>query len=144
MPFTYQREETAINHLEVGEYRVVVVSAENATSKNTGKEMIKIGVKPSGADMTLYNYLVEGEYFNRNLTQFYDSFDVPEGNLNLVEWIGAEGAAKLGKDKEGYLKIKWFINKNKAASLPPFVGSKPEKQEITSFSNDDDPFEDLL
>ena len=141
MSFNYQREETP--KLAAGNYRVVIVSAEQRTSKS-GKQMIVLGIRPSGTKITIYHYIVEGEYFNRNMTSFFDSFDVDEGNFELVTWIGAEGAARLAEDENGYLKVKYFIRKDKAANLPPFVGEKPERQTVTKFedlpSDDDLPF----
>lgn len=140
MALTYQREESP---KLTGAHRCVIVSAEQKTSQS-GKEMIVLGIRPSGTKITVNYYIVEGPYWNRTLTQFFDSFDVEEGNLELVTWVGAEGAAFFGEDEQGYLKVKYFIQKDKAANLPLFEGEKPERQTITKFeelgSDEDLPF----
>lgn len=123
----YKREEHA--KLEPGDYRVEIVSAEEATSKS-GNPMIVIGVKPNGSNITIKHYIVKNEYFNRNMTDFFDSFNVDEGDFNFLTWVGAVGAAKLKEDEQGYLKVAWFIKKDKADKLPEWVGEMPERQTV--------------
>jgi len=138
----YQRDESAGNRLAVGDYRAVVVSAEEATSKSTNKAMIKIGLRPSGSKIIVYQYIVEGEYYNSGLTKFYDSFEVAEGDMNLMGWVGAMGAVKLKEDENGYLKVWYLINREKAKNLPEFEGDKPERQTVSKFE-ELDPDSDL-
>ena len=139
---TYRREEDTHTKLAAGDYRCVVVSAEETIS-STQKAMIKIGLRPSGSKMIVYNYIVEGDWWNINLTRFFDSFDVKEGDMNLMGWVGAEGAMHLKEDGD-YLKCAYFINKRKAEKLPEFVGDKPERQVPANFeeisSDDELPF----
>ena len=131
MELTYKREETPDL---TGARRCVVISAEVKLSK-TGKTMIAIGLRPSGSKISVKYFIVEGPYWNRNLTQFYDSFNVEEGNLEVVTWVGAEGAANFITDENGYLKVKNFIRKDRAADLPPYEGEKPERQTVTHFED---------
>lgn len=137
----YKRTEST--SLEPGDYRVVIIDTEEKLSQ-AGNKMLVITLKPSGSNIKLKYYLVDGEWFDRNLTSIYDSFDIPEGNMEFVSWIGAMGAAKLVRDDNDYLKVKYFIKKNNAESLPPFEGDKPERQQVTKFeevgSEDDLPF----
>lgn len=141
---SYQREERGGGGT-TGKQRCVIVSAEEKVSK-AGKPMIEVGVRPSGCAFTVKTYLVQGEYFNRNATQLFDAFpEIPEGNFNLLEWVGAEGAAMFDLDPNGYLKVKYFIDSVKAADLPPFEGDKPERQTVTSLDEDEpgaDDFDD--
>lgn len=123
----YKREEHA--KLEPGDYRVEIVSAEEATSKS-GNPMIVIGVKPNGSNITIKHYIVKNEYFNRNMTDLFDSFNIDEGDFNFLTWVGAVGAAKLKEDEQGYLKVAWFIKKDKADKLPEWVGEMPERQTV--------------
>lgn len=135
--WNYQREERSGGGT-TGKQRCIIVSAEEQVSKNTGKPMIVVGVRPSGCAFTVKFYLVQGEYFNRNATQLFDAFpEIPEGNFNLLEWVGAEGAAMFDLDDRGYLKVKYFIDSVKAADLPPFEGDKPERQTVTSLEDDE-------
>lgn len=124
----YKRTEST--PFQEGIYRVVITETEEKLSK-AGDKMLVITLRPSGSKRTIKYFLVDGEYFDRNLTSIYDSFDIPEGNMDFISWIGAMGAAKIVINDAGYPKIRWFINKKKAESLPPFEGEKPQRQEVT-------------
>ena len=144
--WNYQREERSSGGT-TGKQRCVIVSAEEKVSK-AGKPMIEVGVRPSGCAFTVKTYLVSGEYFNRNATQLFDAFpEIGDGNFNLLEWVGCEGAAMFDLDDRGYLRCKYFIDSAKAITLPPFEGDKPERQTVTSLDNDEpgaDDFDDDL
>lgn len=140
----YVREETP--RLQPGDYRVEITNAEEKVSSN-GNQMIVITVKPNGSDISINYYIVKNQYFNRNMTSFFDSFNVEEGNFNFMTWIGAVGAARLKEDENGYLKVSYFISKSRAANLPEWVGDIPERQTVTKIgdfeeinTDDDIPF----
>jgi len=124
----YVREETT--NVAAGDHRFEVVSAEEKTSKS-GKRMIVVGLKPNGASFTVNDYFVEGEYFNRNLTSFYDSTNIEEGNFNFPTWIGAVGAARFKEDENGFLKRAYYLDTKRAEKLPPWQGDMPERQTVT-------------
>lgn len=130
----YQREEAP--RVAAGSYRFEVLSAEEKESKS-GKNMIVAGLRINGTTVTVNHYFVEGEYFNRNITSFFDATNIEEGNFNLMTWPGAVGAAKFIEDERGYLKVSYFLKPEKAAELPPWVGPVPERQTVT------DGFEDV-
>jgi len=127
--YSYKREESA--RLEPGDYRVSIVSVEEKVSRS-GKNMVVLGVRPNGTNLTINHYIVEGDYWNRNLTQLFDSFNIPEGEMNLMTWPGAVGAARIKIDDQGYLKVAYFIRKKKAEELPPWVGAMPERQTVNA------------
>lgn len=126
----YHREERP--KLEEGNYRVSVVNVEETISKSSGNPMLVIQIQPNESKIKINHYIVKNDYFNRNMTEFFDSFDVPEGNFNFLEWIGAVGAARLEYDENDYLKVRWFINKTKAEQLPPWKGEKPERNTVST------------
>ena len=135
----YQREEREPAAKVSGKLRCVIVDAEEDVSKSSGKPMIIVNLRPSGTNFKVKSYIVKNENFNRNMTVFFDSFpEIREGDFNFLSWVGAEGAANFGEDDQGYLKVKWFLTPAQAASLPPFEGDKPERQEITSLDDGDD------
>jgi hypothetical protein len=139
----YQRESAT--RTEAGDHRVEIVDAQQGISKSSGNDMIIVTVKPNGGNIKVQNYIVRNEYFNRNMTQFYDSFNIEEGNFDLLTWIGAVGAARLKEDEKGYLKVAWFIDKKKAEKLPPWVGAMPERQTVSEdfVAAEDDEMPDL-
>ena len=138
MDWNYQREDTRSDALK-GKYRCVIVDVEETTSKTSGLPMIVVTVRPSGTKFKVKTYIVKNDKFNKNMTQFYDSFpEIPEGTFNFVEWVGCEGAAEFGEDEQGYTRLKWFISASKAVSLPAFEGEKPERQVVTKIDEVDD------
>lgn len=139
---SYQRESNGRdNSALIGKRRCVIVGAEETVS-NAGNPMIVIKVRPSGCNFSVTTWLVKNEHFNRNATQFFDCFkEIPDGDFNLLSWIGAEGAADFGEDEKGYLKVKWWVDAVKAQSLPPFEGEKPERQTITTL-DEEEPYDD--
>ncbi len=131
--WNYAREEQS--RLEPGEYRVAIVDAEETVSKSSGNPMIVVTVQPNGSSIKIKHYIVQNQYFNRNMTQFFDAFpQIDEGDFNFLGWVGCIGAAKLKEDDNGYLKVAWFIGSKKAEKLPPWVGEMPERQSITDIS----------
>lgn len=138
----YKREEAP--RLEPGDYRVEIVDVEETTSKASGNPMIVVTIRPNGSNIKIKHYIVKNDWFNRNMTDLFDSFNIDEGDFNFVGWIGAVGAAKLKEDDNGYLEVAWFINKDKADKLPEWIGDMPERQSVTEFKEvetDDMPWE---
>lgn len=135
----YQRESNGRdNSALIGKRRCVIVGAEETVS-NAGNPMIVIKVRPSGCNFSVTTWLVKNEKFNHNATLFFDCFkEIPDGDFNLLSWIGAEGAADFGEDEKGYLKVKWWVDAVKAQSLPPFEGEKPERQTVTKLGDEED------
>lgn len=127
----YKREERP--RLSPGDYRVEIVSVEEAESK-AGNAMLVIGVRPNGSNITIRHYIVKNEYFNRNMTDFFDSFNIDDGDFTLPTWIGAVGAARLKEDDKGYLKVQYFISEDRAEKLTPWEGEMPQRQVLTSLA----------
>lgn len=125
----WSREEAP--RLEPGDYRVEITAVEETESK-AGNPMIVVTVRPNGSNINIKHYIVKNQYFNRNMTDFFDSFNIDEGDFNFPTWVGAIGAAKLAEDENGYLKVRWFISESKAEKLPPWQGTMPERQTITT------------
>ena len=132
---SYQREERP--RLSPGDYRVEIVSVEEKESK-AGNPMLVIGVQPNGSKIIIYHYIVKNEWFNRNMTDFFDSFNIDDGDFTLPTWIGAVGAARLKEDDKGYLKVQYFISEDRAEKLPPWEGKLPERQELTKLDDVED------
>lgn len=138
----YKREEA--DRLSAGDYRVVIVDAQEAVSKTSGNPMIVVTVRPNGSNIKIQNYIVRNQYFNRNMTQFYDAFpQISEGDFNLLGWVGCVGAARLKEDENGYLKVAWFLDAKRAEKLPPWQGEVPERQTVTALGDAEEVDEEL-
>lgn len=132
MGWDYVPEER--ERITAGDYRLMVVSAEEKLSSK-GNQMIAVVVKPSGSDIKITHYFVKNEYFNRNVTNFFDSFGIDRGNFVFTSWVGAIGAGRLKEDDGGYLKVQYFLDPKRAEKLPPWQGDIPERQMVTSLDD---------
>lgn len=132
----FVREE--VPRLEPGDYRVEITDVEETVSKSSGNPMLVITVKPNNVNIRIKHYIVKNEYFNRNLTEFYNSFNIDFGDQNFLGWVGAVGAAKLVEDENGYMKIKRLIPLERQDNLPAWVGSVPVGQTVEGFVSDDE------
>lgn len=138
MNWNYTREETP--RAQAGDHRFEVIAAEEKVSQS-GKNMVVVTLKLNGYDTNVKDYFVEGEWLNRKLTQWFDSTNINEGDMNLLGWKGAVGAARFKEDENGYLKVSYYIDKKRAEKLPAWQGEMPERQTVTTLS--DAKFEDV-
>ncbi len=129
-----------------GKRRCFVIAAEETTSKTSGLPMWVITVTPNGGRAKVKQYIVKNEYFDENMTRFFDSFGIDRGDFNSLGWIGAVGAANFGEDENGYLKVIKFLTPKQAESISPWAGPLPERQTITALKpmgdNTPTPFDD--
>ena len=128
--YGYRREESA--RLEPGDYRVAITEVEETVSRS-GNPMLVVTVRPSGSTIRIKHYIVKNEYFNRNLTALKDSFGIDDEDNQILGWVGATGAAKLVEDDRGYMKVRWFIHRDKQGTLPPWEGEQPSRQQVQDF-----------
>ena len=140
---SYRREETERESAVTGKHRVVITDAGEAVtgpnSKKPGTPMIVVKLRPSGRKFSVTHRIVKGEYFNRQMTQFFDAFpEIRDGDFNFISWVGCEGAAFFKEDSNGYTQVSYFLSPERAADLPAFEGEKPERQTITSLSDPED------
>lgn len=122
------------SRVEAGNYRCSVLDVEQGVSKSSGNDMFVITVGIANTNIKVKNYIVCNEYFNRNMTAFFESFGIDEGDFETIGWIGACGAAKFEEDENGYLKVKWFLNPKQAESLPDWQGERPQRQSVTKIA----------
>ena len=139
----FQREEKERESAVTGKYRVVITDAfegvTGANSKNPGTPMITVKVRPSGRKFSVSYRMVKNDWFNRNMTAFFDAFpEIKFGDFNFLTWVGAEGAAMFKEDDRGYTQVSYWLSPERAEDLPPFEGEKPEKQSITAIDIEPD------
>lgn len=117
--------EQSFKAIPVGDYRVRIASAEEQTSSNSGRQMIKLVLDVSGYGSTIWHYIVfmpdNQKLTNQKLGELWNSFGIPQGNFNLQQWVGKVGAAKVKHEDyngEPSAKIAYFINKDRQDKLP--------------------------
>lgn len=138
----YKREE--MPRAGAGDYWFEVLEAKKTVSKNSGNNMLVVSLLLNGTGITVKDYFVEGEWFNRNITSFFDATNIEDGDFELLTWTGAVGAAKFKEDDNGYLRVHYYLNKDQQSKLPEWQGEMPERQTVTEIGgfepveNDDD------
>ena len=144
-------EKNGIEPVPEGAYRVRIYKAEKAISK-AGNDMLHLQLEVSGKPNIVHHYIVfmpdKPDITNRNLTQFFASFGIDPKSpsaFNVMSYIDLVGAAYLIVDGE-YNRVKYFINKNRQAELPPWLekdGKPPVSPTLAGFTaaeNEDLPF----
>lgn len=113
--------------IPVGDHRVRIETVEEQISKNTGYEMLKLTLSVSGYGSKLFHYVVfmpdKSEITNQNLGTIFDSFGIQQGNMNIYEWQGKVGAARVKHeqyDGKPQAKIAYFLLRSKQDDLPPW------------------------
>lgn len=139
---SFQRDEQERESAVTGKHRVVITEVTEgetgANSKNPGTPMIIIKVRPSGRRFSVTYRVVKNDWFNRNMTAFFDAFpEIKFGDFNFLTWVGCEGAAMFKMDDRGYTQVAYFLSPERATDLPPFEGEKPEKQTVTTLDEDE-------
>ncbi len=85
-----------------GVHNLKIVKAETKQSK-TGKHMIVVTyVVQECTDAPYIEYYCEGEYFNRNMSRFFDAFNIRQGDFNFNAWIGHYGKAMFDHHDKTY------------------------------------------
>ena len=111
-----------------GDYRVRIEDAEEKTSKS-GYPMVKMRLKVSGYNGSVWHYMVfmnndadAVKRTNDNLGRIFDSFGIPQGDLNLEHWKGKVGAAHVKNEPDNKNNMRavigYFIQREKQADLP--------------------------
>jgi murein L,D-transpeptidase YafK len=122
-----------------GEHYVKIVKAERV-SFQTGSEGLRITLA-NRSNETISHAIVEGDFFNRNLTEFYDTFSIERGDKNLQRWVGRYGWVKVKDGKNGYKQA--VLMPEKASAQPQRNAPPPAPQptyNAPSFNDEDVPF----
>ncbi len=113
--------------IPVGNHRVRIADAKEKQSKS-GNDMIEMILEVSGHSGSLWHYIVfmpdKPQITNQNLGSIYESFGIKQGDLNLQNWIGKVGAARIKHETyngDPQAKVSYFLTKRKQEELPAWV-----------------------
>ena len=140
----YVPEEYAMAFdVEDGSHPMCVVQIRVTQTKDKTKNMLEIdfAVKNNAGQKVPVVYterFVEGDYFNKSITRFFDAFKLPRGDFNFINWKGKTGKGMFAHKAETYLDaygvqktsnkcvLKFFEVENAPASNQPAqVGAQP-------------------
>jgi hypothetical protein len=140
----YQPEDYSEPTIEKGEHQMKIFEVKERVSKNSGNELIEIKLKNKNGNQFFF-YIVKNDFFNRNLTRFYDCFGIERGERNFDNWLNRYGWAYVDKGKpqndgNTYMEIKYLVVDHKGqqapAKAPPPKAPPPADDGFT----DDIPF----
>lgn len=125
-----QVEEKTFQVIPVGDYRMRIRAAEEQKSSK-GNDMVKLTLDVSGYSSTIWHYIVfmpdNPTITNTKLAEFWDSFGIPVGNLNVSSWVGKIGAGRVKHEDykgEPSPKISYFKKKSEQEKLPAWQEPK--------------------
>lgn len=86
-----------------GEHAVKILDAKETTTKK-GVPMIEVQLTVQGSNKVLYiERLVAGDYFQRNMSRFFDAFKIVRGNFAFQSWRGKLGRGVFQHEKQTYI-----------------------------------------
>jgi hypothetical protein len=106
------------------DYKVRIEKVEETQSKK-GQPMLIVELAIAQASITFRHYIVENEYFDGNMTKFFDCFGIPRGNFELERWKGRVGKAHIAKGKprdtdgKSFWEVAYLIAEKQAPRLSP-------------------------
>lgn len=125
--WNFNKEEYAEKNFQpipVGNYRCRIATAEEKKSKNNN-DMIELKLDISGYNSKVFYYLVfmpdNTSITNQKLGEFWESFKIPQGDLNCKSWIGKVGGCKIKHEDfngEVTAKISYLLNQKGQEKLP--------------------------
>lgn len=100
----YQYEDYAkVFDVADGDHTVTIMGAQVKTSQK-GSQMLEISLLvPDSGNMTYIERYVEGDFFNQNMSKFFDAFGIQPGNFNFASWIRKSTKGHFIHREETYL-----------------------------------------
>lgn len=132
--WNFKHEDPVYDEIQNGPHRLRIKEANKKISK-AGNDMLELRFEVSGHTSLLFYYIVflpeRPEITNRNLTAFFDSFGIDEGDFNTQNWIGKVGAGMVKHDDEDRAKIGYLISRKKQDDLPGWIEPKTAEARAT-------------
>lgn len=126
-----------------GDYSVKVQNITFKPTKN-GDPMMTIELITKDSPIVFKHRIVKNDYFNSNMTKFFDCFKIPRGNFEYQRWLGRNGKVHIAKGEpnaegKAYMEIKYLIVDAALNTVPtsaqgqrftpqPAATSQPQRQ----------------
>lgn len=86
-----------------GEHAVKILDAKETTTKK-GVPMIEVQLTVQDSNKVPYiERLVAGDYFQRNMSRFFDAFKIVRGNFAFQSWRGKVGRGVFQHEQQTYI-----------------------------------------
>lgn len=133
------REPSTVMDCSDGVHAIKIKSVSLKTTKQTNKQFIEIvyAVKDSN-NQPYVDRIVEGDYFDVNLSRFFDAFEIGVGDWAFANWVDKIGSAYFEHKKDTYTdkngnthetnkaEIKYYI-KLENKKTPPVQPNQPQQ-----------------
>ncbi len=88
-----------------GEHRVSILDAKEAMSRK-GAPMVEVRLQVTDSNSIPYvERIVAGEWFDRNMSRFFDAFKIVRGNFNYASWRGKTARGMFKHEQQTYTDI---------------------------------------
>ena len=137
----YNEADYNNDNLQEGDYLSQIVGVEDTKSRN-GNYMRVVDLKIREANFTFKHYLVENEYFDSNMTRFFDCFRIQRGNFDDHAWLKRTGTIHVAKGKprengKSYWEVQYLVTPQAvpgpARQAPP--AQQPPRQQAPAPAN---------
>jgi len=132
--------------LPEGEHRVRIIQAEDAISRSSGLDMIKLTMQVENSNVHLTQYIVDNEYADEAIIKIFRSCNTQLPNLvNSASFRGLVGRVKTRNtiyngDEKPEIHY-WLKPLPESEAVPPPEATQQEAlQEATTNSADNIPF----
>lgn len=100
----YQYEDySRVFDVADGDHTVTIMGAQVKTTQK-GAQMLEVSMLvPDSGNMTYIERYVEGDYFNQNMSKFFDAFSIQPGNFNFPSWVRKSAKGHFIHKEETFL-----------------------------------------
>ena len=100
--------------LQERDYRMQIIGVKSLYTKNTGLPMLEIDLRINEAQIVFKHRIVKNEYFNGNMTKFFDCFGIQRGDFDYSHWNKKVGSAHIHKGApndqgKAYYEIQYLV-----------------------------------
>ncbi len=123
-----------------GDHTVTIMGAQTKTSQK-GSQMLEVSLLvPDAGNMIYIERYVEGEFFNQNMSKFFDAFGIQPGNFNFPSWVRKSAKGHFIHKEETFLdkqgmqktvnrcKMQYLIVPEKFPEDIPYQQTQPQQQ----------------
>ena len=81
----------------------MTIKGARITRTTKGTQIIEVGCMVGSCPVVYVEKLIEGEYFDKVATMFFDAFKIPRGNFNFNVWVGKSALGHFVHSQESYV-----------------------------------------
>lgn len=100
----YQYEDySKVFDVADGDHTVTITGSQIKQTQK-GSQMLEVSLLvPDAGNMIYIERYVEGDYFNQNMSKFFDAFGIQPGNFNFASWVKKSAKGHFIHKEETFL-----------------------------------------